>query len=283
MGTLNLFSKVNLLVLFTIYSSFLFALYPKITSYNNDNLFKQVQSDIIENSKRIMGEKEILPLQFYTYYLEDNDTIFTVSSRFNLTYDTLATLNHIENQLFFTRQKYIIVPNCQGIYLSKKEYDGSYQVSVNEENLFFYPGKTFTGKERLNFLITPFKSPLKFMYITSGFGNRENPFTSVTEFHSGLDLKAAIGTKIYSPYKGRIDNIGYSEFYGNFLIIVHTSGYSTHYYHLQSINGSIGDVVKQGDYVAKTGNSGRSTGPHLHLEIHLDDEPINPQNLLGDI
>lgn len=259
------------------------ATYPEVSTNNSDILYKQIQFDILENSKRLIENKDILPIQFYTYYLEENDSIFTISSRFNLTYDTIASLNNIENQLFFTNKENIIIPNCSGLYTALEKYKNAEQITVNNKVLYFYPGRSFSGKERLGFLITPFKSPLKTMTVTSEFGNRENPFTQKNEFHSGLDLKATIGTNVYSPYKGRIDNIGYSDFYGNYMIIVHTEGYSSHYYHLESINVSVGDWVEKGDFVAKTGNSGKSTGPHLHLEIHYNDEPINPRILLGDV
>lgn len=280
---LNLFIKINYFILLLITSTFLYASYPEVIPVNNNTLYKQIQSDITENNKRIIIENKILPLQFYKYILNENDSIFNVSSRFNLSYDTIATLNHIDNQLFFINNEYILLPNCQGIFLKENIYENPYEISVNDEKLYFYPGKTFSGKERLQFLITPFASPLKSMYITSEFGNRENPFTGYTEFHKGLDLKANIGTKVFSPYKGRIDNIGYSEFYGNYLIVVHTNGYSSHYYHLHSINCKVGDLIKKGDFIAKTGNSGKSTGPHLHFEIHNKDEAINPRILLGDV
>lgn len=278
-----MYTKISSLILFIFSASSLFGSFPQIDSINDDILYKQIQSDINENSKRIILRKEILPVQFFEYYISDNDSIFTVSSKFNLSYDTIATINKIENQLFFNTLKSIIVPNCQGVYLKKNIYSGSQEISIGGETFFFYPGRKFTGQERLDFLITPFKSPLKSMTITSGFGYRENPFTKTREFHSGIDLKASVGTIIYSPYKGRINNIGYSDFYGNYLIIEHTHGYSSHYYHLKNIKIKEGSIVKKGDIVALTGNSGRSTGPHLHFEIQYNSEPIDPRILLGDV
>lgn len=240
--------------------------------------------DIKENRERISNKKPLLPLQYYEYTIKNSDTIFSVSARFNLTYDTIATLNGIENQLFFESQKSLVLPSCQGIFSrSPNERDACIEVNIGGGKLYFYPGKTFTGKERLNFLVTPFSSPLKNSAITSEFGYRENPFTGNREFHSGLDMKASDGTRIFAPYKGVINNIGYSDFYGNYLIILHPNGYSTHYYHLSKINNKIGESVEKGDFIALTGNTGKSTGPHLHFEIHSNGDPINPRILLGEV
>lgn len=275
--------KSSLLILLSTILFNLYAEYPVVEPVNSNILFKQVQIDINENNRRISQNIEVLPLQLFTYNIKEGDTIFTISSRFNLTYDTLATLNHIENQLFFSGSKSILIPTCNGIFLNKKNEDSCLEIVINDQNIFFYPGKRFSKQDRLKFLITPFSSPLKNMKITSSYGYRENPFTGNREFHSGLDLKANTGTKIYSPYKGSILRSGYSDFYGNFLVIMHTNGYSSHYYHLKKIYHKKGTMIEKGDLVAQTGNSGRSTGPHLHFEIRLNNETINPSRLLGNI
>lgn len=276
--------KANLVILLCILSPAIFGLYPEVSASNNDIVYKQVTTDIKENIQRIHLKKETIPVHFYNYTIEGSETIFTISARFNLTYDTIASLNNIENQLFFKGLNHLIIPTCPGLY-SKTEIprEKSTLLTIKGETFYFYPGKKFSGARRLDFLTTPFKGPLLTMKITSGFGNRENPFTGRNEYHSGLDLKAHIGTKIFSPYRGVINNRGYSDFYGNYLIIEHPHGYSTHYYHLKSIALNIGEHVEKGDLVALSGNSGRSTGPHLHFEIQLKGEPINPSMLLGDV
>lgn len=273
----------NLLILFTLFLFTLNADYPLIEPDYNNNLYKQAQTDINENSRRLSQNKELLPIQFFKYKIRDNDTIFTVSSRFNLTYDTIATLNSIDNQLFFTSHDTVIIPTCSGIFNVYKKDENSKDLIINGIKYYFHPGKSFSNKERLNFLVTPFSSPLKKMEITSSYGYRENPFTGIKEFHSGLDLKAKSGTKIYSPYSGTIKDTGYSDFFGNYLVIKHPNGYSSHYYHLKKIYKKQNSKISKGDLVAQTGNSGKSTGPHLHFEIRLNDETINPSRLLGNI
>lgn len=279
----NSIKRVNLLLIFLITTLNLLANYPVVDGVYNDTLFKQIQADLKENSKRLVVNKQLLPLQFYKYNVKEGDSIFTVSSRFNLSYDTIASLNNIENQLFFDSYESILIPNCPGLYLSEKT-DGEFQeIDINNRIVYFYPGKGFSSNVRLSFLITPFKSPLRHMNITSEFGYRSNPFTGFNEFHPGIDLKANYNTPIYSPYKGKVITVEYSDFYGNTLKIEHTGGYISVYHHLNRIDVKEGSIVKKGDMLGLTGNTGKSTGPHLHLEIHYNGEPVNPRILLGDV
>lgn len=283
MVLLNLTKRVNLILIFLLTASLINANYPVVEGVYNDNLFKQIQADLQENSKRLVVNRQLLPLQFYKYNIKEGDSIFTVSSRFNLSYDTIASLNNIENQLFFNSFKSILIPNCPGLYLSEKRDDDFTEINIDNRIVYFYPGKAFSSNVRLSFLITPFMSPLKHMNVTSEFGYRSNPFTGINEFHPGIDLKAKYNTPIYSPYKGNVIAVEYSDFYGKTLKIEHTGGYVSVYYHLNRIDVKIGDKVKKGDLIGLTGNTGRSTGPHLHLEIHYNDEPVNPRILLGDV
>jgi len=274
-------TRNSLLLLFCLFSLQLFSFHPKVVVDNL--LYKQLKIEIDENKRRINQEEKNLPVQFFTYELDNLDTIFTVSSRFNLPYDTIATLNGIDNQLFFSSFTEILIPTCQGIYLKQELYDNPQVLDIDGSKIYFYPARNFSGKERLNFLKSPFNEPIKNMIITSPFGYRENPFSGKREFHLGLDLKAYIGTKVYAPYNGVIEEVTFSNFYGNTLVINHGSGYTSRYYHLNKIVVKKGNKINKGDYIAQTGNTGRSTGPHLHFEIRLNDEPIDPKKLLGKI
>lgn len=276
--------KNKLLFLFLLINSlFLYGNFPEISSDNSNLLYKQLQADINENNKRIIEKKSILPIQFYYYSIKKNDSIFSIAARFNLTYDTIATLNNIDNQLFFNDLDRIIVPNCPGIYLNNNYNGNGIKIENFQKTLYFFPGQKFDGADRLNFLVTPFISPLKKMIITSEFGYRENPFTMKKEFHQGMDLKASENTIIYSPLDGVIIDIKTSSSFGLMLVIQHSSGYTSHFYHLNSIFFNIGDSVEKGEKVGLTGNSGKSTGPHLHYEIHINGEPIDPKLIFGNV
>lgn len=112
---------------------------------------------------------------------------------------------------------------------------------------------------------------------TSMVGFRTNPFTySSTEYHSGLDIKADMYTDVKATGAGVIKFAGYQGSYGNLVIIDHGYGLETRYGHNSSILVKVGDTVKRGDIIAKSGSTGRSSGPHVHYEIRLNNEVKNP-------
>lgn len=97
------------------------------------------------------------------------------------------------------------------------------------------------------------------------------------QFHKGLDIAVAYGTDVRSAAAGKVIFAGVKGGYGNCVIISHGNGLDTLYGHLSSISVKANDVVKVNDVIAKSGNSGRSTGPHLHYEVHKNNTPVNPK------
>lgn len=117
-------------------------------------------------------------------------------------------------------------------------------------------------------------------WVTSSFGNRISPFTGQKDFHQGLDISGKIGTPIYAPADGKIVFQGEDGGYGKSIRIKHGSGISTRYAHLHRYAVKQGQQVKRGDIIAYMGNSGRSTGPHLHYEISLNGVNVNPMRYI---
>ena len=116
---------------------------------------------------------------------------------------------------------------------------------------------------------------------TSGFGMRRDPFTGRMHFHRGLDLAAPIGTPVYAPADGIVKRIKREpRGYGLLLEIDHGMGITTRYGHLSKILVKPGQKVKRGQIIAKVGNTGRSTGPHLHYEVRILNKPVNPINYI---
>jgi murein DD-endopeptidase MepM/ murein hydrolase activator NlpD len=116
--------------------------------------------------------------------------------------------------------------------------------------------------------------------ITSKFGTRKDPFTNETAFHEGIDIANSAGTNIVAAAKGTVTFSGYNSGYGRSIIINHGNGYKTVYGHVSKLLVSTGDKVEKGQIIAKMGNTGRSTGPHLHFEVHKDGKLLNPLNIL---
>lgn len=116
--------------------------------------------------------------------------------------------------------------------------------------------------------------------LTSTFGLRKDPFGSGTTYHKGIDIANSVGTNIIASAKGVVTFTGYKSSYGYTVIIDHNNEYETLYAHLSKILVSVGDTVEKGQIIAKMGNTGRSTGPHLHFEIHKYGSAINPLSVL---
>lgn len=113
-------------------------------------------------------------------------------------------------------------------------------------------------------------------WVTSGFGSRISPFTGQKEFHSGIDISNAQGTKIIAPANGRVATAAEKVYIGNLVVIDHGHGRATKYGHMKEILVTPGQEVKRGDVIGLVGNTGRSTGPHLHYEVLINGTPVNP-------
>jgi len=126
---------------------------------------------------------------------------------------------------------------------------------------------------------TPAIRPVK-GWLTSRFGYRNSPFTGRREFHKGLDIANQIGTPISVTADGIVKSVGSKRYLGNYVIIDHGHGMVTHYGHIDKALVKRGAKVKRGDIIAEMGNSGRSTGPHLHYALYLNGVPVNPSNYI---
>ena len=112
----------------------------------------------------------------------------------------------------------------------------------------------------------------------SGYGTRIDPIYGTTRFHSGMDFSAAPGTDVYATGDGTVVKMGWETGYGNTIIIDHGFGYQTWYAHLQEFRTRPGKKVVRGEVIGGVGNTGKSTGPHLHYEVHVRGQVVNPVN-----
>lgn len=119
-------------------------------------------------------------------------------------------------------------------------------------------------------------------WITSRFGYRLNPFTNRTTMHAGLDLAAAPGSPVYAPADGMVIFASYDDSYGKLVSIDHGYGVTTRFGHNSQIYVHVGQRVTKWDVVAAVGNTGRSTGPHLHYEVRINGTPVDPANFILD-
>ena len=118
--------------------------------------------------------------------------------------------------------------------------------------------------------------PVEGGYLNSTFGYRNDPIDHVRRFHQGQDITVKSGTPVLSPADGVVKRAYYSGGFGNHIKLEHGSGYTTLFAHLSKISVKHGQIVKRGEIIGYTGNTGRSTAPHLHYEIHHNGKPQNP-------
>ena len=114
--------------------------------------------------------------------------------------------------------------------------------------------------------------------MASGYGYRLDPIYGTSKFHEGLDFAADKGTPVYATADGTVVMAGWQSGYGNLVEISHGYNYVTRYAHLSKIIATEGEKVKRGDLIGEVGNTGKSTGNHLHYEVRYNGAPQNPIN-----
>jgi len=139
-------------------------------------------------------------------------------------------------------------------------------------------------EERKNLMlnIIPSGNPLlRELEVTSNFGNRTHPISGGVKHHNGVDLRLDTGDDVIAPAMGKVAFAGEKGGYGNTVIIEHTFGFKTLYAHLDRIYVTVGEIVGKGKVIAAGGNSGNSTGPHLHYEVLYDNVHVEPENFIN--
>jgi len=151
-------------------------------------------------------------------------------------------------------------------YIQAKSYDEVMKMAMNKEELV----------ASMPAIMPISNKSLK--STASGWGYRIHPIYKIKQFHYGMDFTANIGTNVYATGDGVVKDVqSIGGGYGKWILIEHGFGYQTLYGHLNGFNVKIGDKVKRGSVIGFVGNSGTSTGPHVHYEVHRNGEPVNPQ------
>lgn len=129
----------------------------------------------------------------------------------------------------------------------------------------------------------PSRAPVAGGYITSGYGGRADPFGGGSQFHKGIDFKAAVGDPVLTVADGVVSYSGVRSGYGNVVEVDHGNGFVTRYAHNSRNTVQVGDLVRVGQQIARAGSTGRSTGAHVHFEVWENGRVHNPRKFLGDI
>jgi murein DD-endopeptidase MepM/ murein hydrolase activator NlpD len=184
-----------------------------------------------------------------------------------------ATNNDYYEQLLDMTNSEVVVSTTKKLnelkkelYIQSKSYDELVLLAKNKENML----------QNLPAIQPVLNKNLKQM--ASGYGWRIDPVYHTRRFHAGMDFAAPVGANIYATGNGQVISAGWQQGYGNCVQINHGYGYVTLYGHMSAFKIRAGQKVKRGDVIGLVGSTGKSTGPHLHYEVHFKGEIMNPQN-----
>lgn len=249
-----------------------------------------------------MGAETSLELYYQPYRVKAGDIIGYIAQEFNVTSDTIVSVNSIKAARSILPGQYLKIPSMPGILYTVRSGSETiesiaekYEVSAEkcarvnsiDRNAKLTAGKTlFVPDAQLDWVTRQeingdlFIKPLRSRYwLSSYFGWRSSPFTNKRSYHSGVDMAAPSGTNVYAALAGKVTTVSYNSVYGNYIIVTHHSGYKTLYAHLSATLVSVGKYVDTNTRIGKVGNTGMSTGPHLHFTVFKFGKAVNPMAL----
>jgi murein DD-endopeptidase MepM/ murein hydrolase activator NlpD len=241
--------------------------------------------------------REKLPdtLALRTHRVASSESLTAIAAAAGLTIDTLVSVNRIQDVRKIPVGMQLKIPNQDGLLHTVKRGESlssiaqAYAVTThaiadvnNLSSSTIHPGQElFIPGARMKQLKLKKILGELFVYPTTGrlsshFGERPDPFTGVRRFHNGIDIAGPIGPPVVAAMAGKIAKIGVDGTYGKYIIIVHSGGYQTWYAHLSKARVEQGKTVAQGQLIGEIGNTGYSSGPHLHFSVFKNESPVDP-------
>jgi murein DD-endopeptidase MepM/ murein hydrolase activator NlpD len=234
------------------------------------------------------------------YTVKRGDSVSKIAAAFGISMDAIIASNGITNVRRLYQGQTIKIPNMDGIPYTVKAGDSLHKISssmnvpleaildandVQNENIIpgtvlFIPGAKMRAEDLKLALGELFIYPIRGR-LTSPFGWRHDPISGVRRYHAAIDLAAPIGTPVKAAMDGRVSTVGYNGTYGKFIIVNHNNGFQTMYAHLSVTSVTQGSLVNQGTKIGEVGNTGYSTGPHLHFAVFKNGRAVNPRELLS--
>ena len=243
---------------------------PEEKQLNDEKNKIEAQYKILERqfneAQVVLNDLQERDNNLYRVVLQAEPIPFSVRHAFAANADYYhQLLNMTNSEIVVNTTKELNVLKKQ-LYLQSKSYDELILLAKNKETML----------QHLPAIQPVLNKDLARM--ASGFGWRIDPIYHTQRFHEGMDFVAPTGTEIFATGDGTISRAGWEQGYGNCVKISHGFGYETLYAHMSKIKVRIGQRVKRGDVIGLVGNTGKSTAPHLHYEVHYKGQIMNPQN-----
>jgi murein DD-endopeptidase MepM/ murein hydrolase activator NlpD len=229
------------------------------------------------------------------YTVKKGDSVSKIAVDNNLSLDAIIASNGLQNARLLREGEVLRIPNMDGIPYTIVKGDTYQKIAermnvaleaildandIQDDNIrigdiLFLPGARMRSDDLKMALGELFMYPIRGR-LSSPFGWRRDPFTGQRRYHSAIDISAATGVPVRATREGRVTTVAYSAVFGNYIIITHNGNFQSMYAHLNSTSVREGVSVNQGQTIGAVGNTGRSTGPHLHFAIYRNGRAINP-------
>ncbi|MFW5694476.1 MAG: LysM peptidoglycan-binding domain-containing M23 family metallopeptidase [Alkalispirochaeta sp.] len=238
------------------------------------------------------------PLILFSYTPTSDEDLFSISTRLQLPYGTIASLNRLDRPRLPSDGRALLVPNRPGLFAPShpettlerrllariSQHEDAIEVrvphSAGATTYFYAPALDFSEQERDLFMQGGFMHPIGGGTVSSPFGYRYHPFSKARLFHSGIDFAVDFGTPVYAAADGVVEEITREPLLGLSVTVAHRGDYQTRYAHLQETLVAVGDTLSEGDTLGYVGSTGMSTGPHLHFEVRYQGEPRDPERYI---
>ena len=238
-------------------------------------------------------------LQFRRYEVAAGDSLGGLADRFEVTLDTIISFNALRRERDLREGLELVIPSHSGIRYTVRRGDNLSRIAnrhgvsldavldvndiassiITPGQILLIPGAGLSENVRNRVLGRLFIAPARGRF-SSPYGYRDDPFTGLRTFHNGIDIANAPGTPVVASMSGTVAMVGYNGNYGRYVILRHPDGFQTLYAHLARAQVSHGDRVRQGHRLGEMGNTGYSTGNHLHFSIFLNGTHVDPQEYL---
>ena len=273
-------SSLALVFAFSTPALFAFRTISKL-SYRNHEI-RLLRKEITHNL-RTFKHGDAIQIKWRYYRIVKNDNFFKIMAKTMQNHDTLSSVNRLASLYDIIPGQRWLIPNMRGIavYGSLRTIRKKYRKIAKpiqvpgKKNLWFLAGAEFNPEERKYFNLKIFIRPVAGK-ISSKYGRRRDPFTKKSIFHRGIDIACHNNSKVKASAGGKVIHREWLGGYGHTIIIQHQNGYQTLYGHLNSYKVKKGARVKQGQLIALSGSTGRSTGPHLHFEVRRKGRSTRP-------